>query len=341
MHRLLLLSLLTPLLAAAPPSIDAAEPEAAAGKTLLQVAFGVLQKHKTSAGDDQYVLCDNDGQVRYSISPGSDLPLEANVGKPVQVVGRFDSPQTSEKPLLVAQTIEPKIAPPAQFADLQTVAGEDQNSLPPLTPIPSPSGSNTRSNDASSSGDSASGNSLPEVVSEGEVVEGPLLNSPDGADMSEPETLLPTPDPWHVAPCGPPERMWGQVDALMWWTKELAMPPLVTTSPPGTPQAQAGVIGAQGTQVLFGNEDLFTDPRGGGRLRLGGWLGARRWVGLELDYTRPGRRADGFPGDFRGRSNPGSAVLQRRGEHPEFRLGPGRVSEPVSGHDLHRHVQPI
>jgi hypothetical protein len=265
--------------------MDAAEPEAAAGKTLLQVAFGVLQKHKTSAGDDQYVLCDKDGQVRYSISPGKDLPLEANVGKPVQVVGRFDSPPTSEKPLLVAQTIEPKIAPPAQFADLQTVAGEDQNSLPPLTPIPSPSGSNTRSNDATPSGDSDSGNSLPEVVSEGEVVEGPLLNSPDGADMSEPETLLPTPDPWHVAPCGPPERVWGQIDAVMWWTKELALPPLVTTSPPGTPQAQAGVIGAQGTQVLFGNEDLFTDPRGGGRLRLGGWLGARRWVGLEVDYT--------------------------------------------------------
>lgn len=256
---------------------------------MLQVAFGVLQKHKTSAGDDQYVLCDKDGQVRYSISPGGKLPLEANVGKPVQVVGKFDSPQASEKPLLVAQTIEPKIAPPTQFADLQTVASEKQNSLPPLTPIPSPSGSNTRSNSNSSNGsaggDSGTASSSPEVISEAEVVEGPLLNSPDGVDTSEPETLLPTPDPWHVAPCGPQERLWGQVDALMWWTEGLALPPLVTTSPLGTPQAQAGVIGAQGTQVLYGNQDMFTDPRFGGRLRLGGWLGARRWVGLELDYT--------------------------------------------------------
>ena len=71
----------------------------------------------------------------------------------------------------------------------------------------------------------------------------------------------------------------------MWWTEGMALPPLVTTSPPGTPQAQAGVIGAEGTQVLFGDQDLFTDPRFGGRVRLGGWLGARRWVGLELDYT--------------------------------------------------------
>jgi hypothetical protein len=276
---------LTPLLAAPAPSADAVEPRAATDQSLLQVAFGVLQKHKTGAGGEQYVLVDNDGQVRYSISPGSDLPLEANVGKPVQIVGSFDSPQASqEKPLLVARAIEPKIAPPAQFADLQSLTSADQDSLPPLTPIPPSSGSSTRSSGGSSSGDSAA-NALPDLIPETEIVEGPLLNSPDGLETGELQPLLPTPDPWHVAPCGPPERIWGQVDALMWWTKELPMPPLVTTSPPGTPQAQAGVIGAQGTQVLFGNEDLFTDPRGGGRLRLGGWLGARRWVGLELDYT--------------------------------------------------------
>ena len=136
MHRLLLLCLLTPLLAAPAPSADAAEPRPATDKSLLQVAFGVLQKHKTNAGGEQYVLVDNDGQVRYSISPGGDLPLEANVGKPVQIVGSFDSQQASEeKPLLVAQAIEPKIAPPAQFADLQTLTSADQDSLPPLTPI--------------------------------------------------------------------------------------------------------------------------------------------------------------------------------------------------------------
>ncbi len=319
MHRLLLLSLLTPLLAASAPCADAAEPRADTGPALLRVAFGVLQKHKTRAGDDQYVLCDNDGQVRYAISSGSNLPLEANVGKPVQIVGKFDSQQASEeKPLLVAQTIEPKIAPPTQFADLQSTAGEDQGSLPPLTPIPSPSGSDTRSNSSSSSGGSAAAaDSSPAVISEGEVIEGPLLNSPDTVDTSEPETLLPTPDPWHVAPCGPPERLWGQVDALMWWTKELPLPPLVTTSPPGTPQAQAGVIGAEGTQVLFGNEDLFTDPRGGGRLRLGGWLGARRWVGLELDYTV----LDEAQTDFLAASV-GDTILAR----PFFNVGPNTLT---------------
>jgi len=292
MHRLLILALLTLLLAALPPSARAAESPEATGPALLRVAFGILQKHKTSGGDEQYVLVDNDGQIRYSISSGSsggDLPLEANVGKPVQVVGKFEA-EDSDKPLLVAQSIAPKIAPPAQFADLQTAASQDQDSLPPLTPLPSNSGSNTRSDrDSATSSPSAGGSSapqaLPDLIPESEIVEGPLLTSPDGTGLGESEPLLPAPDPWHVAPCGPPERIWGQVDALMWWTKELALPPLVTTSPPGTPQTQAGVIGAAGTQTLFGNEDLFTDPRGGGRVRLCGWLGARRWVGLELDYT--------------------------------------------------------
>jgi hypothetical protein len=66
----------------------------------------------------------------------------------------------------------------------------------------------------------------------------------------------------------------------------MTLPALVTTSPAGTPQAQAGVIGAEGTQVLFGDQDYFTDARLGGQFRIGGWLGQRRWVGLELDYTR-------------------------------------------------------
>ncbi len=291
MHRLrlLLLGILVAWLAALPPSVPAAESGTATGPALLRVAFGILQKHKTRGGDEQYVLVDNDGRVRYSITPGGELPLESNVGKPVQVVGKFEA-ENSEKPLLVAQSIEPKIAPPTQFADLQTAAGQDQETLPPLTPLPSTSDSNPRSEGdasprASSGSGSATPGALPDLVPESEIVEGPLLTSPDGTGLGESEPLLPEPDRWHVAPCGPPERIWGQVDALMWWTKELALPPLVTTSPPGTPQAQAGVIGASGTQTLFGNEDLFADPRGGGRIRLGGWLGPRRWVGLEVDYT--------------------------------------------------------
>ncbi len=255
---------------------------------MLRVAFGVLQKHKTSAGDDQYVLVNKDGQIRYSIDADKDLPLEANLGKPVQVVGKFDSQASPDKPLLVAQRIEPKTAPPAQFAAPQTAnpqagAGQDPQSLPPLTPIPSPGTSS--SPDANPP--STSGTAEPLIISDGDSAEGPLLTAPGLIESPDDSQLItPQPDPWHVAPCGPPEWLWGQVGVLAWWTKGMTLPALVTTSPAGTPQAQAGVIGAEGTQVLFGDQDYFTDARLGGQFRIGGWLGQRRWVGLELDYTR-------------------------------------------------------
>jgi hypothetical protein len=39
--------------------------------------------------------------------------------------------------------------------------------------------------------------------------------------------------------------VWGSVEFLMWWGRGTSLPPLVTTSLPGTPQVDAGVIGAR------------------------------------------------------------------------------------------------
>lgn len=275
MLRLHYFCLLIPLLAT-PPSAGAEAPPAVSDTALLRVAFGVLQKHKTDSGGDRYVLVDGDGQVRYSVSPSDGVPLEENVGKSVQIVGQFDGEPDSEQPLLLAQRIEAKIAPPAQFADLQSVASDDQDSLPPLTPIPSP---------GSSAGGSETTRTMPGIILEDELLDESLLGEGGMAEAGEPETLLPAPDRWHFAPCGAPERVWGQISALAWWTREMTLPPLVTTSPIGTPQSQAGVLGASGTEVLFGGDDVFTDLRYGTQVRVGGWLGPRRWVGLEFDYT--------------------------------------------------------
>ena len=37
-------------------------------------------------------------------------------------------------------------------------------------------------------------------------------------------------------PCGPPGRVWAELDYLLWWQKGFGVPQLVTTSPPGTPR---------------------------------------------------------------------------------------------------------
>ncbi|MCI0682645.1 MAG: BBP7 family outer membrane beta-barrel protein [Gemmataceae bacterium] len=59
------------------------------------------------------------------------------------------------------------------------------------------------------------------------------------------------------------------------------MPPLLTTSPPGTPLADAGVLGRPGASVLFGDERVNDDARSGGRFTAGFWLNCAHTTGIE------------------------------------------------------------
>lgn len=56
---------------------------------------------------------------------------------------------------------------------------------------------------------------------------------------------------------------------LHWWVSGDDTPPLVTTSPPGTPRIDAGVLGEPGTTVLFGGDELNDEGRSGARIVLG------------------------------------------------------------------------
>jgi hypothetical protein len=86
-------------------------------------------------------------------------------------------------------------------------------------------------------------------------------------------------------------RTWVQVDYLSMWAKGNQVPPLVTTSPLGTPQAQAGVLPESATtSILFGNEKVDTDRRDGGRINIGYWLVDGEFWGVEGQYftLKPG-----------------------------------------------------
>lgn len=74
----------------------------------------------------------------------------------------------------------------------------------------------------------------------------------------------------YCGECCPP-RFWASVEALAWWQKGQFTQPLVTTSPPGTAQALAGVLGAN-TTVLVGDGILPYDGVLGGRFTIGHWL---------------------------------------------------------------------
>lgn len=71
-------------------------------------------------------------------------------------------------------------------------------------------------------------------------------------------------------------------------------PPLVTTSPDGTAQADAGVLGVPGTTTLFGDEDLMTSARSGAKFTFGKWLDPTHCNGIEVNYFGLGNSSDSF-----------------------------------------------
>jgi hypothetical protein len=79
------------------------------------------------------------------------------------------------------------------------------------------------------------------------------------------------------------ERWWVSADYLVGWIRGTNLPPLVTTSPIGTPQASAGVLGGS-TTVLYGFRDVDDSGRPGLRVGLGGWLDADRTVGIDAGF---------------------------------------------------------
>jgi hypothetical protein len=86
------------------------------------------------------------------------------------------------------------------------------------------------------------------------------------------------------ADCPSCPHIWARAEYLLWWLSASKLPPLVTTSPPGTPQIEAGVLGAPGTTVLFGGAHENGDVRSGGRFTLGGWLGCDQCLGIEGSF---------------------------------------------------------
>ena len=86
--------------------------------------------------------------------------------------------------------------------------------------------------------------------------------------------------------------LWGSAEFLLWWGKGSATPPLVTTSPQGTPQDQAGVL--PGAEVLFGGTHLGDEDQAGGRITLGIWLDQQHDVALAGRFYWLGGASDRF-----------------------------------------------
>ncbi|MGI9429904.1 MAG: BBP7 family outer membrane beta-barrel protein [Bythopirellula sp.] len=89
-------------------------------------------------------------------------------------------------------------------------------------------------------------------------------------------------------------RFYGRVEYLLWWFDGMHLPPLVTSSSAGTPQAQAGVLGQPNTQILFGNGEVLNGNRNGVRLMVGTWFNDYQDIGIEGDLLLFGDESTGF-----------------------------------------------
>lgn len=94
----------------------------------------------------------------------------------------------------------------------------------------------------------------------------------------------------------------GRIEYLMWWSRGRSVPPLATTSPNGTPQADAGVLTDPDTEVLFGDEDIGNRLRSGGRITVGRTIGQTgefsvngRFFGMEDSQASFFAASDGDP----------------------------------------------
>jgi len=110
-------------------------------------------------------------------------------------------------------------------------------------------------------------------------------------------------DPWGSPLHG---HLWFQADYLLWWTAGSSLPPLVTTSLPGTSSNVAGVLGQTGTRVLFGDQTVDAGAHSGGRITLGYWFDPCQCLGVEASYLGMGRETTSFFA-----ASPGTAIIAR------------------------------
>jgi hypothetical protein len=104
---------------------------------------------------------------------------------------------------------------------------------------------------------------------------------------------------------------------LLWWSNGNHLPPLITTSPDGTPRSQAGVLGTSGVTTLLGDGTIDTGARSGGRLTLSRWFDETQLQAFEFVGFYVGD--DVQSGNFT-RQSTGSPILAR----PFFNIGTGQ-----------------
>ena len=123
---------------------------------------------------------------------------------------------------------------------------------------------------------------------------------------------------WNQVHTG--QKYWVRGEYLSFWAKGNPVPALVTTSFPGTPQTQAGVLGAPSTTVLFGDAKLDGTQRNGAKISFGYWFGEGQFNGIEGHYFALVQGGTTYDNTQSFTANPTTAQILA---HPFYNVDPG------------------
>lgn len=122
--------------------------------------------------------------------------------------------------------------------------------------------------------------------------------------ISQPTPILP-----RVAYSPPPSlaaRYWIDNELLLWWMEGTHLPPLVSTSVPGVPAADAGVLGKPGASSIYGPGSQDNNMRFGYRTTFGAWLDDADRFAVEAQFLMTASGGNQFNA-----FSPGTPILAR------------------------------
>ena len=306
----------------------AAEPTARADSSRQQAIL--IRNPNTSDGTPEFALADQFGQVQRYVEPSPGIDLVGYVGERVTV--QSDTGTT----LLASQLGLPGLA---SEPSIDVVQAQHQA---PVAPAPKATVPQHRTAQvapvvvdqygmATSPAPCGCPNCSPNACNVPAV--GGFITPYDSCSGCQ--TCTPyytTPDTSYAVSCcrGSRGRFYGSAEYLLWWFDGMHTPPLVTGSPAGTPQAQAGVLGQPNTQILFGNGEILGGSRDGLRLSAGWWFNDYQDIAIEGDIFFFKTESVGFRATGVG----GSPILAR----PFFNMVPidgvGDVLPPAEDAEL-------
>ena len=251
--------------------LGAQEPDAAAGEP---VSGRLLKNYGDDGGEAPYLLADPETEeVIYEITSDSQIDLSSYDGEVVQLSGVVAPALPGwAKRLTVHEMTGPQLVGAAEASEIAPAQGEIvYEGAGPGEVVYEDAGV------------------YAEPGPDGVIYGDGYLGGPGG--YVAPPILGPLPllglyppTPPQGTSFGHPHWYWVRAEYLSWWTSGMDLPPLVTTSPFGTDQDDAGVLGTDGVSILFGGQEYHEGQRSGGRIRFGLWLDPMQKVGIEGEY---------------------------------------------------------